>query len=203
MTNPLALTSFLDPTATFQALARTTPSPFKVLFFQAIWLLLLPPTFAWLGAYSFGWRLGADQPLMLAPATLTVISIGYFLALALAFGFVSTAIISRWTASTYGASHSLGLHFALVAVVGSPLAIASVAHLFPHVFFNLVVLIPTMIWSMYLLYKGVPIVLNIPLQRHSRMGPNAGRGHERYLTGTLLGHHDQWHYDRQRCLAKT
>ncbi|MCW8196764.1 YIP1 family protein [Proteobacteria bacterium 005FR1] len=163
MTSPISFRSLLSPTATFKALAEATPNPMRVLFSYAIWLLLLPPAFAWLGAYAFGWRLGAENPLLLSPATLTLISIGYFALLV--FGFVTTAIISRWMASTYGASDSLGLHFALIAVVGTPLAVASVAHLFPHVFFNVLVLIPTMIWSMYLLYKGLPIALRIPPER--------------------------------------
>lgn len=163
MTSPISFRSLFNPTETFRALASATPKPMRVLFAYAIWLLLLPPAFAWLGAYTFGWRLGAENPLLLNPATLTLISVGYFGLLL--FGFVTTAIISRWMASTYGASDSLGKHFALIAVVGTPLAVASVAHLFPHVFFNVLVLIPTMIWSMYLLYKGLPIALQIPPER--------------------------------------
>jgi len=53
------------------------------------------------------------------------------------------------------------LHFALITIVAAPLAVASISHLFPDVFFNVLILIPTMIWSMYLLYAGIPIVLEI------------------------------------------
>src|SRR5690606_17948572 len=143
--NPIVFSfrSFFHPFATFQSLAGTELSPRAVFFSYALWLLLLPPLFSWLGAYASGWHLGAKEPLVLTPTSLTIVSIGYFLLLM--FGFVSTAIISRWMAGTYGASRSLGLHFALVAIVGTPLALASVAHLFPHVFFNVLVLIPTMI----------------------------------------------------------
>jgi hypothetical protein len=38
-------------------------------------------------------------------------------------------------------------------------------HLYPHVFLNVVVLVPTLIWCMYLLYRGLPIVLRINPQR--------------------------------------
>ena len=41
---------------------------------------------------------------------------------------------------------------ALVAT--APLAIGSVAHLFPHAFLNVLVLVPALIWSMFLLYRG-------------------------------------------------
>ena len=96
---------------------------------------------------------------MLPDYSLRLISLGYFLILL--FGFVSTAFISRWMATTYGARSSLGLHFALITVVWMPLSAASTAHLFPHVFLNIVILIPALIWSMYLLYTGIPRVLDI------------------------------------------
>lgn len=142
-------------------LAETDPSAWRVFSSYSVWLLLLPPLFSWIGAYNFGWRLGASEPLVLTPATLTLISIAYFLTLL--FGFYSTAVISRWMASTYGASSSFGRHVALITIVGQPLALASVAHLFPNVFFNVVVMIPVMIWSMYLLYTGIPVALQTPL----------------------------------------
>jgi voltage-gated potassium channel Kch len=68
-------------------------------------------------------------------------------------------------AATYGARHSLGIHFALVTIIAAPLVVGSVIHLFPHIFLNIVVLIPALMWSMYLLYKGLPIVLRISPER--------------------------------------
>lgn len=66
---------------------------------------------------------------------------------------------------TYGARHSLGIHFAMITVVGAPLAAGSVIHLYPDVFINIVVLVPTLIWSMFLLYRGLPVVLQISPER--------------------------------------
>ena len=100
---------------------------------------------------------------MMEPNSLILISVGYFFVLI--FGLITTAIISNWMADTYGANDNLGQHFALITIVGQPLAIASIAHLYPDVLVNVLVLIPTMIWSMYLLYKGIPIVLDTPPER--------------------------------------
>ncbi|MGB4248994.1 MAG: YIP1 family protein [Pseudohongiellaceae bacterium] len=155
--------SVFNPLNSFTRLAGNTPAPGRVLMRFTLWLLLLPPLFSWIGGYLFGWRLGAAEPLMFPAATLTLISAAYFVILV--FGFVTTAIISRWMAATYGASDAAGLHFALIGIVGEPLALASAAHLFPDVFFNVLVMIPAMIWSMYLLYTGIPVVLGIPPER--------------------------------------
>ena len=35
----------------------------------------------------------------------------------------------------------------------------------PHVFINMLVLIPALIWSLYLLYRGLPEALGIPPER--------------------------------------
>jgi hypothetical protein len=101
--------------------------------------------------------------LYLPGAQLVGISIGYFLVLL--FGFVSTAVIARWMASTYGARRSLGIHFAMVTIIGAPLVVGSVIHLFPHVFINIIVLVPALIWSMYLLFRGLPMVLRVSPER--------------------------------------
>ncbi|HEX9877178.1 MAG TPA: Yip1 family protein [Gammaproteobacteria bacterium] len=162
--SPLLIARLLTkPSAVFQQLADSRPPAAEVFFKLAIWLGLLPPVFAYLGASRFGWNLGAIEPLFLPSPVLAGISFAYFLTLL--FGFVTTALVSQWMATTYGARHSLGIHFAMITVVGAPLAVGSVIHLYPHVFLNVVVLVPALIWSMFLLYRGLPIVLRINPQR--------------------------------------
>ena len=151
------------PQAVFEELSETRPEPHSVFLRYVIWLAVIPPVFAYIGASEFGWRLGAAEPLYLESGDLMLISIAYFFALL--FGFVSTAIVAQWMALTYGARHSLGIHFALVTIIGAPLVVGSVIHLYPNVFINIVVFIPTIIWSMFLLYRGLPIVLKISPER--------------------------------------
>jgi hypothetical protein len=148
-------TVLLRPQVAFANVAANPPSASSVFFGFALWLGLLPPLFAYLGAMRFGWLLGVE-PLMLTQGTALMISAAYFALLL--FGFLSTAWIARWMAKTYRAP---GRHFALVAMVGAPLMVGSVAHLYPHAFINVLVLVPLLIWSIYLLYRGLPIVFGI------------------------------------------
>lgn len=151
------------PAAAFNALAKGQPSAGAVFFGFALWLSALPPVFAYIGTTSFGWRLGV-APIFLPNRIVLSISVAYFALLL--FGFVSTAIVSRWMASTYDANDSLGANFALVTIIGAPLAVGSIVHLYPQAFINVIVLVPVLIWCMYLLYTGLPIVL----------GTDRGRG---------------------------
>ncbi len=162
--SPLLMIRLLfQPNVVFQQLSELKPSPTSVFFKVALWFGILPPLFAFLGTSKFGWRLGTVEPLLLQKELLFGISLAYFCALL--FGFISTAIVSQWMASTYGARHSLGIHFAMITVVGAPLAVGSIIHLYPDVFINILVLIPALIWSMYLLYRGLPIVLHTTPER--------------------------------------
>lgn len=162
--NPLLLFRLVfKPSEVFENLSHANPSAGAVFFRLVIWMVALPPIFAYLGSMKFGWRLGATEPLFLGKGELAGISIGYFFTLL--FGFISTAIISRWMSVTYKARQSLGIHFAMIAIVGAPLAVGSVIHLYPDVFVNVLVLVPTLIWSMFLLYRGLPVVLQINPER--------------------------------------
>jgi len=158
---PLRL--LISPTKVFNELAATRPDPYVMFFKYLVWFALIPPLLAYIGATTFGWRLGAAEPLFLPAGDLLLVNMLYFAALL--FGLVSTAVISQWMASTYGARQSLGIHFALVTIIAGPLVVGSLVHLFPHVFINILAFIPALIWSMFLLFRGIPVVLRITPER--------------------------------------
>jgi len=128
-----------------------------VLLRLVIPLCIAPPVFAYVGGATLGWHLGASEPLHISVDGLVLISLGYFLALIV--GFLTTAAVAAWMAGTYGARRDFGTHLAFVAYVGAPLVLASVAHLVPHAFVNMIVLIGALVWSLYLLYGCLPRTL--------------------------------------------
>jgi hypothetical protein len=153
----------LDPHAAFTTLAENPRDAGFVFTRLALWLGVLPPIFAWIGMSKYGWQLGAVDAIHL-PASVTLgIAALYFICLL--FGFISVTVVARWMAATYGAKESLGAYFGLFTIVGAPLTVGSVMHLYPHVFFNLLVLVPSLIWSMFLLYRGLPVALGLDSQR--------------------------------------
>jgi hypothetical protein len=128
-----------------------------VFFGAALWLAVCPPLFAFVGSTQFGWRLGVE-PLLLPAGTALAISLAYFVLLLI--GLLSSAFVAHWMAGTYGADTSYAHSLALMTLVAVPLAIGSVVHLYPNAFFNVIVLVPTLMWSIYLLYRGLPVVLH-------------------------------------------
>jgi Yip1 domain len=164
-----------QPNRIFARLAETEPSPLRVFFGLTLWLALLPPVFTFIGTTRFGWLLGVE-PMFLPTQVVLAVSLAYLAMLLL--GFFSTALVSRWMAATYHAADSLGLNFALITIVGAPLAVGSIVHLYPDVLVNVLVLVPTLIWSLYLLYRGLPVVL--------KTGPERGMLMASALVGYLL-----------------
>jgi hypothetical protein len=151
------------PMAAFQELSADRRTAASIFFRYAVWLGMLPPLFAYIGASLYGWRVGAVEPLFLPADKLLGISIAYYITLL--FGFISTALVSQWMAATYDASSVLGTHFGLVTIVGAPLIAGSIMHLYPHAFLNVLVLVPVLIWSMYLLFRGLPVALRTTPER--------------------------------------
>ncbi len=173
-----------QPMAVFKALSKSAPEGHRVFFQLILPLSLIPPVLAFVGGATFGWRLGGGEPLMMPAGSLTLISLAYFFALI--FGLVSSAAVSAWMAATYGAQRAFGTHLALAGMVATPVILASVAHLAPHVFVNMLVLIPALIWSLYLLYRGLPEALGIPPERGMLMA-SALAGYLLVALVSLLG----------------
>ena len=63
------------PTSVFEELADTQPEPHVIFFRYLVWLAVIPPLFAYVGAANFGWRLGAAEPLFV-PASDLISSTG-------------------------------------------------------------------------------------------------------------------------------
>ena len=159
----MALDVILTPKKAFERIQSDPPSLMTVLVTRAAWLGLIPPVCAYVGTSAFGWHLGIGEPLHVSPALTAVICALYYVFLLV--GFMCAVLMMRWMAPTYGAREDLGSHAAVIAVAGTPLMVGGVAHLYPQVGFNLMLLVPAMIWSTYLLYTGLPVALKTEAER--------------------------------------
>ena len=157
------INALLKPETVFRGFAGGSDEVSAPLHLITPFILLIPPVFVWLGSDLFGWRMGTNEPIFLDSTARIIISFCYFSVLCV--GYFSTVFIANWMGNTYGAHKPLSTYFNFFTVVYLPLLVASIAHLYPNAFFNLLVLLPTLIWCMTLLYKGLPIVLEIPPQQ--------------------------------------
>lgn len=150
---PSVFLSQYDPKASFVAIIAR----------ELWWITLFPPIFLFIGSLSFGWYIGAEHPIHLPVVQLILVCLAYYILLFA--GMIGLAAASRWMAPTYSCTLDLGPHMGVIVGSASPLFLGSIAHLFPHVIFNTLVFIPVLLWSMFLLYRAVPVILQTDPQR--------------------------------------
>ena len=174
--NSVPLNVILQGRGVFDILSSQHPSSQSLILKDLLPLALLPPVFLYVGTSQMGWQIGAEEPIRMSNEVVLWVCVCYFLALF--GGYIGVAAVLRWMAPTYDADTDFARHLVLVAVVATPLVAASIAHFFPHVFINMLVVIPALIWSMFLLYKGVPVLLHTSPQQGMLMASS--------LIGVLL-----------------
>ena len=153
----MALGTVFSPRRGFVAVAQSRPTPAGVFFGFAWWIGMIPPVCAWFGMTTFGWRLGAGEPVSFSPGEAGAICGAYYLMLLA--GFFVAARVALWMRPVYAEESEPGQCFALVAVVGTPMAMGGALHLYPSAALNVAALAPAFLWSVYLLYSGLPVVL--------------------------------------------
>ncbi len=149
-------------------LARSEYSSAQLFFGYSIWLILIPPVSAFFGSYYYGWSLGVGDPIRLSLSESVIISIFY--ALALMAAWFITAFVIKWMASIYAPKATLKDAFALVSVVTTPIMLGGVAHLYPSILFQIIVLSPIFALSGYVLFTSIPVLLKTDYDRGVFMG---------------------------------
>ena len=168
MQAPLALKEIpavlMSPRSVFTRLGSLEHvSCIDVLFRYALWIGLIPPVSIYFGTHNYGWQFGAGDPVFISEGSLLAICIAYFCILL--FSFFAVSYATCWMSATYAARKSLGHSAALISICGTPLVVGSVFHLYPSLALNVGVLIPVILWAVWLLYIGLPEVLCTNLEQ--------------------------------------
>jgi hypothetical protein len=126
-------------------------------------LALLPPVCGFIGTTQFGWQIGTAVPVKLTVSSALTIAVGYYFAIVL--GIFIMGYVIKWMGQTYVKSVRLSEAVALAAFVSVPLLLVGVFELFPILWVNFLVGLMALGYSVYLLYTGLPIVMDIPKEK--------------------------------------
>ncbi|MYB34992.1 MAG: YIP1 family protein [Gammaproteobacteria bacterium] len=126
-------------------------------------LSLIPPLAGYYGTTQHGWQVGNNPPVKLTPDSALPISVMYFLALLAAFYIIAQLI--HWMSSTYGERQPFTRCLALAVFSAVPLLLAGIAQVYPELWINLLIGLIGMTYAVYLLYRGVPIIMGISDQQ--------------------------------------
>ena len=126
-------------------------------------LALISPVAGYIGTTQFGWQIGAGDPVRLTGASAAQISLVYFGAILVSVFVISQLI--HWMSETYGQKLPLNKCAALAVYTAVPLLFAGFFQLYPVLWINFLFGLPALAYSVYLLYTGVPIMMQIPPER--------------------------------------
>ena len=152
---------FTHPDREWRTIAREHASPTRLYVAYVSILALIGPVCAYISTTQFGWsvtegtvvKLTAESSLQLNALTYGSMLMGVF-----ALGWMID-----WMAKTYGArrDEQAANGIGLVAYACTPLFFAGFALLYPVPWINMLCFLSAAAYSAYLLYRGLPVVMNI------------------------------------------
>ncbi len=153
---------FLHPVHEWEEVRRQNLSIARALG-HAFILGAIPVVSGYVGTTEFGWQIGGAETVKLTHWSAGVIALLYYLVIIAAV--LSMAWMIRWMGETYGATQPLARCVVLAAYIPIPLFIVGVVQLFPILWLNLLIGIPAAAYTIFLLYLGIPVMMEIPVER--------------------------------------
>lgn len=121
---------------------------------------LIPAICGYYAAAHIGWTIGAGDPIKISQNSAQLMAIAMYFALV--FGVFALAYLIQWMAKTFDSTPSFVQSLELAAYTATPMLMVGVAALFPVLWFVTLAGLGAVCYSVYLLYSGVPIMMNIP-----------------------------------------
>lgn len=153
----------LHPDSEWKAI-RNEKHSFKQVFLSHVPLLALIPTVCFfIGVTQVGWSIGGGDPVKLTVlSALELCGLTYF---ALLIGVYVLGEFINWMSRTYGVKDSEERrHYegtALAVYITTPVFLAGIFGLYPDLWLNAAVTIIAGAYAVYLVYEGIPILMNI------------------------------------------
>lgn len=151
------------PTKEWQDIHDERCSVGKCYCSHVLFLAAIPPIAGYIGTTQFGWQIGARESIKLTADSALLISLVYYVTMLAAVFSIGKMI--HWMGQTYGSKQTLPQAIALAAYTATPLFLVGVMGLYPVLWLNFIVGLPALAYTVYLLYVGVPIMMEIPPER--------------------------------------
>lgn len=151
------------PEKTWHDIRQTNASVLGVYFGFFLLLAAIPPVCAYVGTTMVGWSVGDGPVIKLNPDSALRIAIVFYLAILIAVYAIGRMI--HWMGDTYGFTRSAARCIQLAAFAISPMLLIGVFLLFSELWLIYLLGLPVLIYCVYLLYTGVPIMLDIPKEK--------------------------------------
>jgi len=155
----------LTPPQPWQSSSELPENSQTLLVLYPFVFALLPAVAWYWGTSNLGWTVGTyNQVIKLTDASALQVNILFYCVMVAAVSAIGYAI--HWMANTYGAeSSSIPKGIMIAGLTATPLFIAGLVGFHPILWVDLLIGVAAITWAVYLMYLGIPIVMNIPQER--------------------------------------
>ncbi len=153
---------FLHPSEEWESVRARNISLGRVVF-HILLLGAIPVISGYIGTTQFGWQIGTAETIKLTTGSAALIAVIYYAVII--FAVFSVAWMILWMGQTYGAKQPLARCLVLAAYIPIPLFLVGIVQMYPVLWFNLIVGIPAATYTVFLLYTGIPVMMEIPPER--------------------------------------
>jgi hypothetical protein len=154
---------FMQPREEWQAIRDERCSAGKCFCSHVLILAAIPVICGFIGTTQVGWEIGGREAIKLTTASALKISLVYYITILVAVFTIGKLI--HWMGETYGTRPPLAQCIALAAYTATPLFLVGIMQIYPVLWLNLLVGLPALAYSVYLLYTGVPVMMEISEER--------------------------------------
>jgi len=124
---------------------------------------LIPAICSYYAAAHIGWTIGVGDPIKISQSSALMLAIAIYITLVV--GVFTLAYLIQWMAKTFDSKPNFTQSLELSAYTATPILMVGIAALFPVLWFVTLAGLVAVSYSIYLLYSGVPIMMNIPEEK--------------------------------------
>ena len=124
---------------------------------------LIPVICCFYAAAYIGWTIGAGEPIKISVESAQIMAVSMYVALIA--GVFALAYVIQWMAYTFDSKPDFVQALELAAYTATPLLMVGITALYPVLWFVALAGLAAVAYSVYLLYSGVPIMMNIPEEK--------------------------------------
>lgn len=122
-------------------------------------LAAIPAIAGFIGTSMVGWQVGSHEVNKLTTESALSIAVLFYIGMLVTVFAMGKTI--HWMGQTYGTTQPLPQCIALAAYTATPLFLIGVMLLYPVLWLNLILGLPALGYTVYLLYVGLPIMMEV------------------------------------------
>ncbi|ASP39315.1 hypothetical protein CHH28_11780 [Bacterioplanes sanyensis] len=152
------------PRDEWNLIKRERPGSIASVFVRnLLFLALIPPVSLLIGTTQMGWSIAGGDVVKLSMSSAIPMAVAFYFALLVGVAFV--AYCTLWMERTFGASASFERCLIFTIYTATPMFLSGFIGLVPILWLDVLVVLAAASYSIYLLYSGIPIFMDIPPER--------------------------------------